>query len=128
MMPTILLSGCAILKNDKVLLIRKKDKEIWELPGGIVKSKTGLEDAAVQKTDEQIGVKPEIIQHFTILEYQKAGNNVEATIFECDLDPESTFTPGENVEEVKWFVISDLKKDEMADKIGEDVKTILDEI
>ncbi|MBN1544956.1 NUDIX hydrolase [Candidatus Woesearchaeota archaeon] len=127
-MPTILLSGCAILKNEKVLLIRKKGKALWELPGGIVKSKIGLEDAAVQKTKEQIGVKPEIIQHFTILEYQKAGNNVEATIFECDLDPEATFTPGENIEEIGWFVISDLKKDDLADRIGEDVKTILDDI
>lgn len=127
-MPTVLLSGCAILKNEKILLIRKKGKEFWELPGGVVRSKLQNEQTAMEKTKEQIGVQPEIIQHFTILEYQKAGSNIEATIFECDVDPEATFTPGENVEEVKWFKLSELKEDSMAGKLGEDVIAILEEV
>ena len=123
-MPTILLSGCAIMKEEKILLIRKKDRDFWELPGGLVKNKVDIEQAAVEKTKEQIGAEPKVVQQFTILEYQKNGDNVEATIFECDLDPEAEFIPGENIEEVRWFSIQDLKKE----KIGEDVKEILEEL
>ena len=123
-MPTILLSGCAILKEEKILLIKKKDREFWELPGGMVKTKADIEQAAAEKTKDQIGVEPKIVQQFTILEYQKDGNNVEANIFECDVDPEAEFVPGDNIEEVKWFMIADLKKE----KIGEDVKEILEEL
>jgi ADP-ribose pyrophosphatase YjhB (NUDIX family) len=123
-MPTILLSGCAILKSGKILLIRKRDRDYWELPGGIVKSKAGLEDAAVQKTKEQIGVLPAVVQQFTVLEYQKNEQNIEAAIFECDVDPEAAFTPGENVEEVRWMDVNGLGKE----NIGDDVKEILEDL
>jgi len=123
-MPTILLSGCAILKEEKILLIRKKDREFWELPGGLVKSGVDIEQVAAEKTKEQIGVEPTVVQQFTILEYQKNGSNVEANIFECDVDPEAVFVPGENIEEVKWLPVAGLEKE----KIGEDVKAILEEL
>jgi ADP-ribose pyrophosphatase YjhB (NUDIX family) len=123
-MPTILLSGCAILKEKKLLLIRKKDKELWELPGGTVSSKADMEQVAAEKTKEQIGIDPTIIQQFTILEYQKNEKNIEATIFECDISDDSKPVAGENIEEVKWFPVSSLSKE----KIGEDVKSILEEL
>lgn len=123
-MPTILLAGCAIIKEDKILLIKKKDRDFWELPGGIVKTKVDLEQAAVDKTKEQIGVDTKVVQQFTILEYQKDGNNMEANIFECNIDPEADFLPGENIEEVRWFAISDLKNE----NLGDDVKAILEEM
>ena len=123
-MPTILLSGCAIMKHEKLLLIRKKERDFWELPGGMVKTKADIEKAAAEKTKDQIGVEPTVVQQFTILEYQKDGNNIEANIFECDVDPDAEFVPGENIEEVRWFEIAKLDKE----NIGEDVKSILEEI
>ncbi|MBW2964431.1 NUDIX domain-containing protein [Candidatus Woesearchaeota archaeon] len=122
-MPTLKLSGCAILKNGKLLLIRKKDRDFWEIPGGR-DSDGSSEEAAVSKTAEQIGVTPTVIQQFTVLEYQKDGTNVEANIFECDVDPEAAFTPGENVEEVRWFSREELK----GEKVGSDVEEILEEL
>lgn len=123
-MPEILLSGCAIMKDGKILLIRKKDRDFWELPGGIVKTKVDIEQAALDKTQEQIGVEPRLVQQFTMLEYQKDGKNVEANIFECDIDPEAAFVNGEAVDKVDWFPIEGLEKE----KLGEDVKTILEEL
>jgi len=126
-MSTVLLSGCAILKQKMLLLIRKKGKDIWELPGGIVSSNNDvkkLELAAQEKTRNQIGAEPSIIQQFTVLEYQNNDTNLEATIFECDVEPEAEFNPGDNVDEVKWFELSKL----IDEKIGEDVKAILEEL
>lgn len=122
-MPTLKLSGCAILKNGKLLLIKKKDRDFWELPGGR-STDTDSEEIAVSKTAEQIGITPAVIQQFTVLEYQKDETNVEVNIFECDVNPESKFTPGENVEEVRWFTRSDLK----GKKVGSDVEEILEEL
>ncbi|MFC1741441.1 NUDIX hydrolase [Nanoarchaeota archaeon] len=122
-MPTVLLSGCAIMKDEKILLIRKKERDFWELPGGVVDSKEP-EEVALEKTQEQIGTAPEVVQQFTILEYQKDEKNIEANIFECDVNPEAEFVPGENIEEIKWFPVAGLEKE----NIGEDVKKILEEI
>jgi len=123
-MSTIYLAGCAIMKGGKILLIRKKDKQFWEIPGGVVPNKRDLEKSAVEKTKAQIGVEPVVVQQFTTLEYQKNETNTEAAIFEADVEPDATFTPGENIAEVKWHKFSDLKKEQ----IGDDVKTILDEL
>ena len=122
-MPTVTLSGCAILKQEKILLIRKKDRDFWELPGGTANPQD-LEQAAADKTREQIGVEPTIIQQFTVLEYQKDDRNVEATIFECDIDHDTDLAAGDNIDEVKWFSTSELKNE----KIGADVEQVLEEI
>ena len=123
-MSSIKLSGCAIMKDGSILLIRKKDRDFWELPGGVVKEKDAEEQTAIDKTNSQIGIEPTIVQHFTILEYQKDAKNIEATIYECDIDPEAEPAPGENIDEVKWFKISELPKE----NIGNDVKEILEEL
>lgn len=123
-MPVVLLSGCAILKSGKILLIRKKGKDIWELPGGIVQDRQDDELAARDKTKAQIGVEPVIVQQFTVLEYQLDHQNLEATIFECDVDPDASFVPGGNVDSVQWFEIGSLG----SESIGEDVRAIIEEL
>lgn len=124
LMSTLLLSGCAIIQEDKVVLIRKNGKDIWELPGGIVSTKKDIEEAAVEKTLSQIGVAPQVVQQFTILEYQIDGDNVEAYIFECTVPEDAEFSTGDNVDEAKWFPIEGLEKE----KIGDDVVAVLEEI
>lgn len=111
------------MKQGKILLIRKKSKDTWELPGGTVGSRDP-EEVAVEKTKQQIGLSPEVIQLFTTLEYQEKGTNFEAAIFECSVDDDATFSSGESVDEVKWFAVKGLDKE----PIGEDVRKILDEI
>ena len=123
-MPTIQLSGCVIINDKKILLIRKKDRDFWELPGGMVATKDDVEKVAVENTKEQIGSEPTVVQQFTILEYQKNGKNIEANIFECNINPESEFIPGKDIDEVKWHSILKLKDE----TLGEDVKTILEEL
>ncbi len=122
-MPTINLAGCVILKDNKILLVRKDDRDFWELPGGRVNN-NDEELTALEKTREQIGAEPDIIQQFTILEYQKDQMNMEAAIFECHLEAEATFNPGSNIAEVKWFDIKKAKEE----KIGNDVEAILEEL
>jgi ADP-ribose pyrophosphatase YjhB (NUDIX family) len=112
------------MHDGKILLIRKSDKEVWELPGGIVKNKGDEETTAAEKTKAQIGVAPEIIQYFTVLEYQKDGHNTEATIFECDVPEDAVFRPGEGISDIKWFEKSKLSEE----NIGNDVKQILEEL
>lgn len=122
-MSTLIIAGCVILKNDKLLLIRKKGKDVWELPGGYVKD-ADEEQTAKDKTWSQIGVEPSIIQQFTTLEFQKDGQNIETPIFECEIDTTATFRPGINIEEIKWFALKEVSKE----KLGSDVEAILEEL
>lgn len=123
-MSTISLAGCAILKDGKILLIKKQTRDVWELPGGMVKDGADEEATAVEKTESQIGVAPTIIQQFTILEFQKEGKNIEGSIFESVVDDDVSFALGENIERVEWFDIEGIE----TDKIGNDVKAVLEEM
>lgn len=124
LMSTLLISGCAIIDNKQILLIKKKERDFWELPGGIMNAASSGEQEAVEHTFRQISIKPELIQQFTVLEFQKNGQNTEATIFECSINDDDKPIPGEGIKEVKWLPIETLSKE----TIGEDVKSILEEI
>ena len=118
------IAGCAIIKDNKIVLVRKKDKDVWEFPGGRVSNNSDYEETAISKTLSQIGSEPKIIQQFSPLEFQIDGKNMESVIFECDIDNDSDFSPGEKIEEIKWFNIKTLDKE----KIGKDVKEIIEDV
>ena len=65
-------SGIIIFNKDKILLIKRKDKKHWELPGGKVKlidqgktKKDTLKNAAIREVFEEVGLKPRIITRYS---------------------------------------------------------------
>lgn len=52
-----------VVKDGKILLIKRKDVKIWALPGGIVEEKESFEKAVVREVKEEtnIDIKPERI-------------------------------------------------------------------
>lgn len=123
-MSNLTISCCAILRNNELLLVKKNNDNLWELPGGLVDSKANIEQLTIDAAKKQLGVEPHIVQQFTILEYQNNEQNVEEIIFECTLDKEAELVPGEDVVELKWFKMSDIKKEE----VSEGVKSVLDDL
>ena len=49
------ISGCVIIKDNKILLLYKRNKSYYELPGGKVKPGETPEQAAVREANEEIG-------------------------------------------------------------------------
>ena len=123
-MPDRTLSGCVIVKQGKLLAIKKQDREFYELPGGAVKPDRNSEETAIQKTEMQTGITPSVIQQFGMIEFQKDAENTEVIIFECDMDPDARFKPGENISEVAWLDLNKLQNK----KIGDDIKTVIEEL
>jgi len=63
-MDRINLSGCAIIKDGKLLLLFKKKHQYYEFPGGKVKEGETLEEAAARETKEEIGCEVEGLKYF----------------------------------------------------------------
>ncbi len=63
-MDRINLSGCAIIKDRKLLLLFKKKHQYYEFPGGKVKDGESLEEAATRETKEEIGCEVEGLEYF----------------------------------------------------------------
>lgn len=64
-------AGIIIINKDKILLIERKDKKHWEIPGGKLKlidagktKKETLRNAAIREVFEEVNIKPNIL-HFS---------------------------------------------------------------
>lgn len=118
------LSGCLVLKNGKVLLVKRSGSKCWEIPSSPVDPGDDAEEAAVRATEKQTGVRTRIVQQFDTLEYQKEGMNFEMMLFESDILEETEKIGDETIENAEWIDVRDLERE----RLTEDVKTIKDEI
>lgn len=55
-MHNILGVGIAILQNEKILLIKREDFEVWVLPGGMVDPGESLAQTAIREAKEETGL------------------------------------------------------------------------
>ena len=74
-MDRIQLSGCAIIDNDKLLLIWKKKHHHYEFPGGKVEIGETFQQTALRETKEEIGVNAEIIKYLGYKEFHLDGRD-----------------------------------------------------
>ncbi|MFA5745516.1 MAG: NUDIX hydrolase [archaeon] len=65
-------SGIIIINKNKILLVERKDKKHWELPGGKVKftdkgktKKETLRNAAIREVKEEVNLKPKILDKYS---------------------------------------------------------------
>lgn len=65
-------SGIIIFNKNKILLVERKDKKHWELPGGKVKlldagktKKETLRNTAIREVKEEVNLKPKILDNYS---------------------------------------------------------------
>ncbi|MBL7147577.1 MAG: NUDIX hydrolase [Nanoarchaeota archaeon] len=56
------LSGCIILKEKSVLLLKRKDQGHWEIPGGKIREGDTPEQTALREAQEETGCKIKILK------------------------------------------------------------------
>jgi ADP-ribose pyrophosphatase YjhB (NUDIX family) len=59
-------SGVLIVRDDKVLLQRRKDNGLWGIPGGSLEPGESLEEAAIRETYEEVGLVIEKLTLFKV--------------------------------------------------------------
>lgn len=77
-MEPIQLSGCAIIKNKKLLLLWKRNQDHYEFPGGKVEDNETLKEAAIRETKEELGVDVKILKYAGCEEFNTKNKNFKA--------------------------------------------------
>lgn len=72
-MEKISLAGCIILKEGKMLLLNRKTKGWYELPGGKIKENESPEAAAIREIKEELLCDIEIMDKFGEKEFEENG-------------------------------------------------------
>lgn len=78
--------GCAIVKDGKLLLLKKFKNDYYEFPGGKLDSSETYEQAAIRECKEEIGCYAKIIRKMGEIDLIHKGKNVRAHVFLADID------------------------------------------
>jgi ADP-ribose pyrophosphatase YjhB (NUDIX family) len=102
----------AVIDDNKILLTKREDFEVWCLPGGGVEDGESLAEAGIREAKEETGVDVELTSLVGV--YSRVGgmwSDVHAVLFRAKpIGGELKLQPGETVE-VAYFSFDDLPKE-----------------
>lgn len=119
----ISISGALILKDDKILLVKRKDRDFLELPGKVVDEGEDPEGAALKATLQKTGYTIEIIQQFNESQSYYDEKEYVSHIYEAKI-LKGAPTPSDEIEKVEFVDISQIPKL----KVAHNVEQIYEEI
>ena len=75
------IAGCIIIENNQILLLKKKTKSWWEIPGGTIEPGESPEQTAIREMKEEICCDVEILPLFQEKEFEHKGKRYHGTWF-----------------------------------------------
>ncbi|HNZ86538.1 MAG TPA: NUDIX domain-containing protein [bacterium] len=113
-MDKIILSGCAIIEDEKLLLLYKDIDDYWEFPGGKVEEDESISEAALRETMEEIGCKVKILKHLVAIEFEKNGKTYVSHKFLANIESGMPYADGIEHSDILWLPIKDYKNYKLA--------------
>lgn len=100
-------TGIVFNREDKVLLIRRRDNGLWELPGGVVEPDDSLEGAVVREVREESGIEVEVDRLIGV--YKNVRNFAKCVVslaFLCRAVG-GKLTTGDETADAGWFTVEE---------------------
>lgn len=116
-MEPIILSGSAIIEDEKLLLLYKDVDDFYEFPGGKVEEDESIEQAAIRETMEEIFCKVRLTKHLTAIEFEKDNKKFLSHVYLSKIESGEPYTDGIEHSEVLWLPIKDYKKYKLAPNV-----------
>lgn len=113
------LAGCAIIKNEKILLLWKINQEHYELPGGKVETKETLKEAAKREVKEEIGIDTDIKEYLGKYTFKIQDKKLISHIYEAKIkeNQEPKIKEKETFNKLKWIPINKHKNYKLAPNV-----------
>ncbi len=98
---------CLILNNkNEVLLCHRRDKDLWNLPGGKVEDGEAPWQAAEREVEEEVGVKAQVLALIGI--YFKPKENDLVFMFRSEIISQSDFGLTAEADQISFFSVSSI--------------------
>ena len=111
-MVSITLSGCVIIRNEKILLLFRKKHSHYEFPGGKQKKGETLEQTAMREVKEEIGCGVKIIKYLGYKDFSLNKKTFRNHRFLAELNQSEVpkLMEPEIFRDISWIPIRDYKK------------------
>lgn len=113
---TIIATLCYIIKDDYVLLIRKKQgfgAGKINAPGGKVEPGETLEEATIREVEEETGLKPKCLEYRGVLEFYSMNEKPDWVVHVFIAKDYEGDIRESNEAEPHWFKINEIPYDKM---------------
>ncbi|HRW58911.1 MAG TPA: NUDIX hydrolase [Chlamydiales bacterium] len=99
--------GC-VIKNNQILLIKRRDVPVWVLPGGGIEEGETLDEAIIREVQEETGLKVKISHK--IGEYTPTNKLTKYTHLYACTPIEGELSTGDETKDLAYFSLNDLPK------------------
>lgn len=125
------IAGCIIRKNNKILMVKEAKKSCygqWNYPAGHLEEFEKITDGAIRETFEETGCKVKLIGVLPIASIDLEKESHILIRFLAEIIEEKISFNEEEILDVKWIDIEDIKKMKKEELRGYDIgiKTIYD--
>jgi ADP-ribose pyrophosphatase YjhB (NUDIX family) len=98
-----------VLRHEEILLVKRDNPQLWELPGGGVLSGETIEDAVRREVQEEAGIAIEIVEFLGW--YERTGFRAHRSpTYVCRSISGNLVSTAEDVIDVRYFPLKDLPK------------------
>ncbi|GAA4875619.1 NUDIX hydrolase [Actinomycetospora straminea] len=96
---SVSVAGVTLDRDGRVLVIRRRDNDQWQAPGGVLEADETFEQGVVREVLEETNVQVEVEQLTGV--YKNLQKNVVALVYRCRY-LSGTPTPSDEAAEVLW--------------------------
>lgn len=123
-------AGCAIIENNKLLLLLKREHQHFEFPGGQVEEGETLEQAAIRETLEETGCEVEITKYFGYSDIKPDASSetvYRGHVFLAKRKAGQTPRLADSTEHeaIRWIMLDDYHNEPLAPNVREFCRTYL---
>jgi 8-oxo-dGTP pyrophosphatase MutT (NUDIX family) len=108
-MRIVIASGPVIIEKGKVLLDKHGKDKFWKFPGGRIRKRETLEECAIKRAKEELGISVKLTKPLKPMILWKEGDII--ILIHYLAKRKGQIKPGKHVREYKWFDIKKLPKD-----------------
>jgi 8-oxo-dGTP diphosphatase len=102
-MAEIQAAGGVVLRDGKVAVVHRPKYDDWSLPKGKLDPGESFEDAALREVEEETGLRCTLVRELPAVEYEVRGRPKLVRYWAMEVEGETPFDPGEEVDEVRWL-------------------------
>lgn len=108
----VIIAGCLIVRDNKVLMVKEAQKKCygqWNFPAGHVDELEKITDAAIREVFEETGCKVKLTGVLPICSVNTKNGERLMVRFTADIIEENIKFDTEEILDVKWIDIEDIK-------------------
>jgi 8-oxo-dGTP diphosphatase len=96
-------AGGVVLRDGRVAVVHRPKYDDWSLPKGKLDPGESFEDAALREVEEETGLRCRLVRELPAVEYEVRGRPKLVRYWAMEVEDETSFVPGDEVDEVRWL-------------------------